>query len=403
MRSRSRSKQVRRGSGASGVARSPAPRARVAPRARAVSSSSSRTLPGEIPRGDRGGWGAAVGQHQPVAVASAFVVAVHRGDPFTLALAAHGPILPQGYDTTTARHRASAATESGPRGPKSDAKCSKVSRHRSGLPKRDGVRRNCSPISATDSGREAQRTTEGDIRGHTAWFSPQERRSDVRAVPHPPKERSVPSHGPAGRRVRVQQRLRGDDGAALAEAAIASPVFLLMLFGVLEFGGAFRSYLTLSNMTATLGAGRRRRRQRRRRRRPDPGLDQEGIRGHRQQQHRSRGGLPRHRTELGGARRVCRGHPDLRHRHPQLHRRLQRVHRLRRGQPVPSRSTARRPLPRGTGAPPPARWPWPATNGPPDYVGVYIVVTHTYATGFFGPSITLKSTTVSKLEPGSLN
>ena len=56
---------------------------------------------GEIPWGDRGGRGAAVGQHQPGAVA-ALAVAVHRGDPLSLALAPHAPIFPQGCDTTTA-------------------------------------------------------------------------------------------------------------------------------------------------------------------------------------------------------------------------------------------------------------------------------------------------------------
>jgi hypothetical protein len=43
------------------------------------------------------------------------------------------------------------------------------------------------------------------------------------------------------------------------------------------------------------------------------------------------------------------------------------------------------------------------TNGPPDYVGIYVVATHTYFTGLFGTSITMRSTTVSKLEPNSLN
>src|SRR3954447_18815452 len=42
-------------------------------------------------------------------------------------------------------------------------------------------------------------------------------------------------------------RLAGDEGAALIEAAMITPVFMLILFGVLEFGAAFRDYLTLSN------------------------------------------------------------------------------------------------------------------------------------------------------------
>ncbi|HEY5155693.1 MAG TPA: TadE/TadG family type IV pilus assembly protein, partial [Acidimicrobiales bacterium] len=33
----------------------------------------------------------------------------------------------------------------------------------------------------------------------------------------------------------------------IAEAALVTPLFILLLFGALEFGGAFRDYLTLSN------------------------------------------------------------------------------------------------------------------------------------------------------------
>ena len=45
----------------------------------------------------------------------------------------------------------------------------------------------------------------------------------------------------------ARARLRGDDGSVLAEAALMTPLFILLLFGVLEFGGAFRDYLTLAN------------------------------------------------------------------------------------------------------------------------------------------------------------
>ena len=39
---------------------------------------------------------------------------------------------------------------------------------------------------------------------------------------------------------RAPGRCSGDRGAALVEAALVSPLFFLVLFGVLEFGGAFR-------------------------------------------------------------------------------------------------------------------------------------------------------------------
>jgi len=47
------------------------------------------------------------------------------------------------------------------------------------------------------------------------------------------------------------RRFRGDCGAIMAEAALITPFFIVMIFGILEFGGLFRDYLTLSN-TATV-------------------------------------------------------------------------------------------------------------------------------------------------------
>jgi Flp pilus assembly protein TadG len=43
------------------------------------------------------------------------------------------------------------------------------------------------------------------------------------------------------------RRFRGDDGSVIAEAALVTPFFILMLFGILEFGGAFRDDLTVAN------------------------------------------------------------------------------------------------------------------------------------------------------------
>ena len=42
----------------------------------------------------------------------------------------------------------------------------------------------------------------------------------------------------------------GDGGAIIAEAALLTPFFITLLFGMLEFGGAFRDYLTLANGTS---------------------------------------------------------------------------------------------------------------------------------------------------------
>src|SRR4051812_5565151 len=44
-----------------------------------------------------------------------------------------------------------------------------------------------------------------------------------------------------------RRRFRGDDGAIMAEAALITPFFILIIFGIVEFGGAFRDYQTVSN------------------------------------------------------------------------------------------------------------------------------------------------------------
>ena len=46
-------------------------------------------------------------------------------------------------------------------------------------------------------------------------------------------------------------RCRGDRGAIIVEAAFVTPVFLVLMFGILEFGGAFRDYLTLNNAASS--------------------------------------------------------------------------------------------------------------------------------------------------------
>jgi Flp pilus assembly protein TadG len=46
---------------------------------------------------------------------------------------------------------------------------------------------------------------------------------------------------------RAGSRLRGDDGAVMVEAALLTPLLVFILFGTLEFGLAFRTFLTTSN------------------------------------------------------------------------------------------------------------------------------------------------------------
>ena len=43
-----------------------------------------------------------------------------------------------------------------------------------------------------------------------------------------------------------------------------------------------------------------------------------------------------------------------------------------------------------------------ATGGPPDYVGIYMRVNHPYVTGLFGATITITDTTIMRIEPRQL-
>lgn len=45
------------------------------------------------------------------------------------------------------------------------------------------------------------------------------------------------------------RRAHGDSGATLLESAIVTPVLLLFIFGIFEFGFAFRDYLAVANST----------------------------------------------------------------------------------------------------------------------------------------------------------
>lgn len=58
---------------------------------------------------------------------------------------------------------------------------------------------------------------------------------------------------PANRGRAQRRRLRGDDGAALVEAALVTPLFFLVVFGLFEFSGMMSSYSGASH-TSRAGA-----------------------------------------------------------------------------------------------------------------------------------------------------
>ena len=48
---------------------------------------------------------------------------------------------------------------------------------------------------------------------------------------------------------RSERKRRGQRGSAIIEAALVTPVFFMLIFGIMEFGMALRNYLAVSNAT----------------------------------------------------------------------------------------------------------------------------------------------------------
>lgn len=196
------------------------------------------------------------------------------------------------------------------------------------------------------------------------------------------------------------RRFRGDEGAALIEAAFITPVFLLVLFGVLEFGGAFRDYLTLSNTVTSA-------------------TRQEAIQGANPQadwltllaiQKASAA------FRLSDINYIvvwkASGPNDT------VPAACKTAGRTVGTAAAPTAGSCNRftaaDITAGTGAtwtclsPYPIQYWCPTTRqvgltsnagAGPDYLGVYVSMTHTYATGFFGKSVTLTDSSITKLEP----
>ncbi|HEY6531886.1 MAG TPA: TadE/TadG family type IV pilus assembly protein [Acidimicrobiales bacterium] len=197
-------------------------------------------------------------------------------------------------------------------------------------------------------------------------------------------------------------RCRGDEGAALVEAAFISPVFLLVLFGVLEFGGAYRDYLTVNN--AAVAATR-----------------QEAVQG---------ANVQADWLTLQAIKKASRAFPVTDIEYIVVWKASGPTDSVptnckTSGQTLgtataPTNGSCNRftvsDLQSTTGdawtcaSPDPIQYWCPTTrkvalssnsgNGP-DYLGVYIQMKHNYITGFFGKSVTLSASSVTKLEPAT--
>ncbi len=193
----------------------------------------------------------------------------------------------------------------------------------------------------------------------------------------------------------VHRRGTGEDGAVLAEAALLTPLIVLMLFAILEFGGLFRSYLTMNNATSA-------------------GTRQAAIAG---------SDVDADYQILQAIRDDSRAMPSSQITRIVVYKAVNAT------TPVPSTCAAGTPVAGScntyTGAdlarpatdfgcsvspPQPDRFWCPTTrkfavkgvNGPPDWLGIFIEVRHPWVTGLFGSSVVISNTSVVKLEASSL-
>lgn len=190
-----------------------------------------------------------------------------------------------------------------------------------------------------------------------------------------------------------RQRLAGDRGAAIVEAAIYTPVLLLLLFGILEFSLAFRSYLTVSNGTrdasrtatvmgdaadadlqileaveASMAAV------------PDSSIERIVIWRATGPDDDVPAGCAAGSSSTGGSR-PCNVYTPADFDRPASDF--------------------------GCGADAPDRFWCPsdresALSGPPDYVGIWIRVDHGFVTGLFGSTTTITDRTILRIEPQGL-
>jgi Flp pilus assembly protein TadG len=195
------------------------------------------------------------------------------------------------------------------------------------------------------------------------------------------------------------RRLHGERGAIIAEAALLTPFFVTLLFGMLEFGGAFRDYLTTANASANAAR-------------------QAAIQGNNQTAdwyilkaiQKTSSAMPSSQIQTvviykatgandTGPTSACKTASVASTCNYYSASMIQTAF-----------AAATAPLSYQTcnAGDPEASW-CPTTRSVvvtgtgPDYVGVWIKVSHPWITGMFGQSLTLTSTSVIQLEPQKLN
>jgi len=199
----------------------------------------------------------------------------------------------------------------------------------------------------------------------------------------------------------VARRVRDDRGAILAEAALITPVFIALIFGIIEFGGAFRDYLTVANSASQ-------------------GTRMAAIQGNTatadwtilQAVKKASGAMPQSQIDRIVIFKATGASSTV----PPICKTASSGNST-----VGTECNIFLPADIALGTMP-VTWVcpgtasqasnpiayWCATNrkvnvagsgGPPDYVGIYIQTTHPWVTGLFGRNVTLSDTSVTQLEP----
>lgn len=194
-----------------------------------------------------------------------------------------------------------------------------------------------------------------------------------------------------------RQRCAGEGGAVLVEAAMITPVLFLFLFGILEFGILFYANQTITNGSTAIA-----------RTAAIQGSDLEADYQIIQAAKSAMGGVNSSsinrivifratgpttpvpaacKTGGSSSSLKCNVYTPI----PHFGSSLTAAAFDCAPSPAPNYADAWCPTTRKTAL--------TGSNGPPDYLGIYIEYTHEWVTGLFGSDIVLSETKITKLEP----
>ena len=203
-----------------------------------------------------------------------------------------------------------------------------------------------------------------------------------------------------------RRRLGGEDGVAIVEAAMISPILFLLLFGILEFSNLYFARETLANGSTAIA-----------RIAAIKGADFDADYAIVQAAKNSMGAIPSSKINRlvvwnasprsGCSGSYCQGAASVAPCKTGTSSSSLQCNVYTPGTHWSSSLTAAdfdcapNPAPNYANAwcPTSRKTALTGSNGPPDYLGIYIEYQHDWVTGLFGNSITMGETKITKLEP----